>query len=185
MVETTAPEPLAVTSPVKDEIVPAPTGGTVHVPSAFKNLPAAASPAAGAGAMPLVPPEPVSPITAGSMASVCAAVRSCGLAVAPVLLPLIVKVGIWPALALVTALSAIVAGTFPGPFATTSVFKLVMPKVEASRAGPAINFVPVMSVMSETFACPIKPKAGKVGSKSAFVKVSGKMAALFNSSWVC
>src|SRR4051812_10328500 len=40
---------------------PPPPLGTAHVPLAFKNLPAAASPDAGAGTAPLVPPEPESP----------------------------------------------------------------------------------------------------------------------------
>ena len=38
------------------------------MPSAFKNLPAAASPEAGAGTLPAVPPEPVSPTMTGSVA---------------------------------------------------------------------------------------------------------------------
>jgi hypothetical protein len=36
--------------------------GADHVPSAFKNLPAAASPEAGAGTAPFAPPEPLSPV---------------------------------------------------------------------------------------------------------------------------
>src|SRR5208337_1074276 len=37
-------------------------GGTLHVPSAFKNSPAAAAPALGAGTRPDTPPVPLSPV---------------------------------------------------------------------------------------------------------------------------
>src|SRR5262245_43901633 len=72
----------------------------LHVPSPLRNLDA--SPAAGAGTMPFVPPAPVSPLTAGSIAATCAAVRSSGSAVAPVLLPLMVLAGMLASRVLVT-----------------------------------------------------------------------------------
>lgn len=83
--------------------------GTANVPSALRNFPAAASPAAGAGTKPLVPPEPESPTIALSSAVAWAAVKSAALAVDPVLLPLKVCAAIWASLALETALLAILA----------------------------------------------------------------------------
>src|ERR1035437_4396022 len=50
------------------EVIPTPLPlGTAQVPSAFKNMPAAALPAPGAGTAPLVPPAPASP----SMVTYC------------------------------------------------------------------------------------------------------------------
>jgi hypothetical protein len=65
-VAATEPTPLAVTSPVK-AVIPVP-GGTAKVASAFRNFPAAADPAPGAGTLPADPPDPVSPIITGSVA---------------------------------------------------------------------------------------------------------------------
>ena len=75
---------------------------------AFKYLLATASPAAGAGASPLVPPKPVSPTTVLSIAVISVDVKSIGFAVAAVLLPFKVLVAIVFSLVLVTALLAIV-----------------------------------------------------------------------------
>jgi hypothetical protein len=58
-VAATLPDPDAVTSPIS-AVMPLP-GGTANVPSALRNLPAAAEPDGGAGTMPALPPEPVSP----------------------------------------------------------------------------------------------------------------------------
>lgn len=105
-----------------DVTVPVPVGAA-HVPSAFRNLPAAASPDPGAGARPLVPPLPLSPTIGFSIAVACVTVRSAAFAVEPVLLPLMVLPPIWAALAFVTAFDAIVAAAAPGPEAVTSPVK--------------------------------------------------------------
>ncbi len=55
----------AVVSVRREDGTPAP-GGTANVPSAFKNFPAAASPAPGAGTAPLCPPEPEAPTMVGT-----------------------------------------------------------------------------------------------------------------------
>ena len=49
---------------------PAPPGGTVHAPDAFRNLLLAASPLAGAGTSPCVPPLPLSPVKSAEPAGV-------------------------------------------------------------------------------------------------------------------
>src|ERR1039457_3264317 len=63
----------AVVATWRDVGTPVP-GGTAQEASAFRNLPPAASPAAGAGTAPFAPPEPASPVNA-LIASALSAVR--------------------------------------------------------------------------------------------------------------
>src|SRR4051812_13623645 len=91
--------------------------GWPQVPSAFRYFLAAPSPEAGAGTRPLVPPEPESPTMALSMLVTVVTLRSAGLAVPAVELPLIVLAAIVASLVLSTTLAWMVAAaeTLPEP----------------------------------------------------------------------
>lgn len=75
--------------------------GNAHVPSALRNFPAAASPDAGAGTSPFVPPDHESPTRASNIAVTCVGVRSDGAADHPDTLPLILLFAILASFAFV------------------------------------------------------------------------------------
>jgi len=90
----------------------APPPAAAHVPSARRKL---VVPPPDSGTRPLS-----SDVNTGRIAFTCATVRSEAFAVPPVLLPLIVRVAICAAFALVTALLAIVVANEPVPEPVTS-----------------------------------------------------------------
>ena len=99
---TTSPEPAMV----------------AHVPSPLRYL--VASPEAGAGTRPLVPPEPESPIIAFRMAVDWVADRTSGTPVDAVVRPMKLAVAMFAIFARVTALLAMVAANDPVPLPVTS-----------------------------------------------------------------
>src|SRR6266566_4032424 len=112
---------------------------TTHPPPAPRTLLAAASPAAGAGTIPLMPPVPASPVKAFRRAVACACVQSNSFAVPPVLLHLTVLAGLCASEALVTLLLVREVLRVPAPEPVTTPVRVREPATGGAQLPLAVS----------------------------------------------